>query len=321
MQWFAVKTALSVVLIAGCCNRVPAAEFAFEYFPEPYSENVPFDINDVGVAVGTVNAGTGQGFFRRPSGDFVTIDLPGDLTGYATGINDVRTIVGRIELGGGFVRNVSGSIELFDVPSDSGSDIGHINNLGEIVGTRAIAGRSEAFVRDPSGDFRFFEIAGLESAIGINDAGTIAGTLFDGLNYVGFLYDADSGDLEQFSARTGWNTSARGINNWRQVVGNANGRGYLRQPNGKILMIDAPGAIATDLLGINDRGQIVGYASFNEPPSYPRHGFIATPIPEPASFTLAAIIGATCLEFVFRRGNRITKKSRAPHKSVKRTAV
>ena len=56
--------------------------------------------------------------------------------------------------------------------------------------------------------------------------------------------------------------------------------------DGTYSTLDVPGSIATEAIGINDLGQIVGYytdAAGNE------HGFLATSTPEASTLVLAGI--------------------------------
>src|SRR5262249_22268165 len=76
-------------------------------------------------------------------------------------------------------------------------------------------------------------------------------------------------------------TEAHGINDAGQIVGSFTDgdHGFLKDA-ATFTTIDAPGAILTGALGINDAGQIVGL--FDDATG--RHGFVATPVPEPASW-------------------------------------
>ena len=85
-------------------------------------------------------------------------------------------------------------------------------------------------------------------------------------------------------------TIPSGINNAGWIVGEEHSGGvahaFVRNPAGLITIIDAPGASFTSATGINASGWLVGqYCSATT-----CHGFLATPVPEPGSGVLLALV-------------------------------
>ena len=100
-------------------------------------------------------------------------------------------------------------------------------------------------------------------------------------------------------------TNAQDINNPGQIVGlfgDATGfHGFLRETDGTFNTIDVPGASVTHALGINAAGQIVGLFQIQGEMLGDRpvtHGFLATPIPEPATWLM---LGSGLISFLIWR--------------------
>jgi probable HAF family extracellular repeat protein len=262
--------------------------------------------------------GVSSGTWAAPIYNFTTIDLPGGTETFAHGINDAGQIVGSFgdaTVQHGFLKDGS-TFTMIDVPGATGTEANGINSAGQIVGIFRDATGTHGFLKD--GDtFTTLNYPGAADtlAYGINDSGQIVGVFNAGGQGHGFLYTAgsftttpllgtginDSGQI----VGTGGNSSllysdgnltiihypgsiatyAIGINNSGEIAGwfsgSGAGRGFL-DTGGTFTSIDVPGANnGTYAQGINDSGQIVGY--FVDPVF---HGFLATPIPEPATWLL-----------------------------------
>ncbi len=86
-------------------------------------------------------------------------------------------------------------------------------------------------------------------------------------------------------------TQALGINNTGEIVGfysDANGvqHGYT-DIGGMFSSFDPAGSVNTTINGVNSLGQLVGFATIDDNVV----GFVATPVPEPATWPLLGVTG------------------------------
>jgi probable HAF family extracellular repeat protein len=132
-----------------------------------------------------------------------------------------------------------------------------INDYGQVVGVFAGPPTADNFLYYGGHFTTLTYPTGWGSAVaGINNAGVIVGHTGDGF---GFWDQNDAvtkvmfGDWLQFT----------GVNNLNQAIGNYNNGSGIHgliyaHSTGVITKLDAPDAIQTELLGINDSGQIIG---------------------------------------------------------------
>ncbi len=127
-------------------------------------------------------------------------------------------------------------------------------------------------------------------ATGINSAGNAVGFYLPTADTsIGFL---DTGgaisSIDPFGSTF---TQALGINNTGEIVGfytDANGvqHGYT-DIGGIFSSFDPAGSVNTTINGVNSLGQLVGFATIDDNVV----GFVATPVPEPATWSLLGITG------------------------------
>ena len=181
-----------------------------------------------------------------------------------------------------------------------------VNNKNVAVGFYTDGnGDSQAYSYDIAGaKFAAITLPGsfnaiMTTATGINDAGVISGFYLDATgNAHGFLDNAGTFSSFDDPAGAGMNTSFLGLNNNGEVVGSfvdatgvTNGLSYnwltntwttVNDPNSSANpAFDVTG---TTINGVNDAGQLVGFYSDGTNVD----GFLATPVPEPASFAFVA---------------------------------
>jgi probable HAF family extracellular repeat protein len=251
--------------------------------PGAGQDTVPASINNRGQIVGAYrDADFGMhGFLRYQAGRFTTIDLPGAKGTGPYRINDRGQIVGRYSnthadmqvpdaIQRGFLLD-RGRLTRIDVPGAAETQAVGINNLGQVVGD----------FQNPDGTFhgflwhrgRFTTIdkpgAAATTLVDINDRGQILGASAgdDGVLH-NFLLDR--GRYTSFDAPGVPLTLARDLNNRGQVAGTtlapteedpqAGARGFLlaKGVTGPFTPIDVPGAPRNIVLGLNDRGALVG---------------------------------------------------------------
>jgi probable HAF family extracellular repeat protein len=264
-------------------------------------------INNAGQIVGEYIDDRGTHGFMLTEGRFTTLDAPGATFTQAWRINDSGQIVGEYigtnTQGKGFL--LSGGAYTAILPPGAASAVAYgINNAGQIVGGYAtiLLGGGNAFLQS-GGNYTALQPPGTFASIAfaINDAGHIVG----GSSAGAFLLSG--GSYTQLNIPGSFGTEAHGINNADQIVGTYED---LHQTHGFLLSgndyttLDIPGAQVVQAFGINDAGQIVGEYTLADGTA---HGFLATPIPEPATLPLLAI-GLVAL--IYQASRRRARKRR-----------
>lgn len=214
--------------------------------------NIAEGINDSGAVVGRYKdtGGFYHGFLLS-GGSYTTIDEGGGPNTWVMGINSAGSFVGSFGVQTppehGFV-SVNGVMTQIDVPGASTTPAFGVAFDGTVVGCTGFA-NSVTFLRGPQGHFLKFQArnARVTCALGIdNAAGLIVGYYIDqSFVYHGFVYN--------------------------YVAGLAGaGTGVATPP---LITVDYPGAIVTEVVGVNAKGTIAGLAALQsvEP------GFIGTP--------------------------------------------
>jgi hypothetical protein len=189
---------------------------------------------------------------------YTSITVPGATSVTPMGVNNAGQVVGGYSTGGDYEVFSFGSAHTFDVTGVTQFAFSYIGGtLGTLTGLTSNTGAETGYIQ----------------ASAINNSGTIVG-------YGGFVspngeaaFSYQSGTFTTFVApgSLGGLTTARGINDSGQIVGtflnpsNVTPPPYFQQieegylySGGSYQVIDAPGATITELLGINNNGQILG---------------------------------------------------------------
>jgi uncharacterized membrane protein len=172
-----------------------------------------------------------------------------------------------------------GSFTTIEPPTAVATKLGDINSRGEIVGGFSDGAAVHNFVRDRRGRYTTFDPPGSGGiAVGtqdINDRGEVAGWYIDVEGTIRAFVRDRSGRFTPIAhpdasgtSPYGPGTAVYGIDNRGEMVGayaaGGKAHGFVRDRRGVFTTVDYPGAVDTQLLEINERGQAVG--SYSDAP-------------------------------------------------------
>jgi uncharacterized membrane protein len=273
-----------------------ATSYSFSIFDAPGYTNatVALGINDSGQVVGTVGNGQFGTYpdvhaFVKDGSSYTFFDVPGSgTTTEPHGINSTGQVVGlyvdttpsRL----GFLKDGT-TYTAISVPGGTGyNEANDINNVGQIVGSFFdTAGIRQGFQKDGE-VYTTLKVPGAVSTVpnGINDGGEVVGSSSRGA----FLKSGETYTSLIVPGYLSSSTFAFGINDTDVIVGQVTDgsyyHGFVKDASGYTIF-DVPGAVDTFPRGINSSGQIVGYLDESDGAV---HGFVATPVPEPAPLDL-----------------------------------
>jgi len=262
-----------IAAVAACAMSLPArAGYVITSFDVPgATETSAYGINNAGTVVGYYADETGayRGFSRTAAGVYTILHCPGAANTLASAINNVGTIVGTgtdadynaldgFSFSGGTYTSLNGN------PTWPNG----INDAGTIVGDAIYSPGMEI------------------DACGINNAGVIVGIYIDDSGIHGHSLTGTTYTLLDYPGAI--MTNAYGINNHGDIVGTYVAyvddsylqHGFVLSGGAySTLNLDSFGDSGAFARGINDGGMISGTYRDAEGLS---HGFLATPIPEPA---------------------------------------
>ena len=329
--------AVTIMLLLGVVSSASAVPYVFTPIDVPATlggavgadTTVAQDINNAGNIVGfftdhgpPVRA---RGFLLRSGDGFSVIDAPGvspptppNVRTTVTNLNNQGDIVG-------FFRDVTatptpgvfrsfvlsgGSFTLFGVPGAVSTQANGINDLGTIAGAFTDASGSHGFLRSSAAAFTSIDVPGAKStsANDINNNGFLVGFFTNAAGAETAYLRNPGGSITPIivpGANSAGQTEALGINDLGQIVGvfedtAGDFHGFLRNLDGTFTTLDAPGSTFSEAIGINNRGVIVG--DFGDASG--NHGFLATPVAEPATLLLLCAAFAGVVGVGLRRRSR-----------------
>ena len=190
----------------------------------------------------------------------------------ALGINGSGTIVGQSgnAPANGFILTPPSSFTPQNFPGATSTTVGGIAGLGATVGSWVDGSGNNNGFYQAGGTFTTLDSPGtsFNQLLGINQGGTIAAG-YSSTNSTGaigqqaFTVSIPGGLFTNINALLPSNTNsqATGVNNSGTVVGFYQTGGNFTaftDVGGTITSLQAPGAVSTQALGVNDLGQIVG---------------------------------------------------------------
>jgi hypothetical protein len=205
---------------------------------------------------------------------FTSFDIPGATSYFVAGINDEGLVAGSWSAADGseigFIRSSEGRITTPIVHPDDNTRttvLRAVNDEGVIAGFYG-ANVSNGFLLT-EGKFRTVDFPGAVATAlrGINNLGDVSGTysIVDlNADEFGFIIPRRGPAISfKLPDPSGTGIVVGGINDLRQLVGyytdaSSTLVGFLRQARGQFVSIIFPGALSTQVYGINDCGIVVG---------------------------------------------------------------
>jgi hypothetical protein len=260
-----------------------------------------FGINDFNQVVGLVYGSDPNAVrsFVYQSGNYTEITVPGYGSIEAFGINNQGQIVGGVGNGNlsqpgvavGFISS-GGSTTILNYAGEPNFVPRAINESGVLVGTA----NNSAFITTGSTLTRINAFGNPSFSTygnGLNNNGTAVGSYFNG-QFGGYTYSA--GTFTSFAPPGAVVSGITDINDSGVIVGHYVvgdvAHSYIFT-SGASYEVTIPGATGVWVNGINNQGSLVGFYSVAGVDGFT--GFVATAIPEPATWALLsglAVMGA-----------------------------
>ena len=262
MRWLALMVLVAGLSLAGSALARDGFIYSkghYRFFSVPGTNNTEaFGINNLGQIVGLDQITAGYSGFVYENGQYTDITVPESVSTEALGINNHGDIVGTYTSSSGpqvgFIYS-NGAYTTLNVPGSFNTDVSAINDAGEIVGTAEVFGSfgdEQVGFTYHNGVYTTFSLPGAQYTFptSVNNVGEVIG--FGGTHsYAGFAYDGTT-----FSSLAGF---PGGINNIGLIDGTiGSSTGYIY--DGSSYHTIPPSGRSGEFRGMNDSGQIVGFA-------------------------------------------------------------
>lgn len=208
--------------------------------------------------------------FLYEDGRFTRIDVPGAVRTQAFGINNAGQIVGEyVDTEGkthGFLSN-GDDFTTVDVPGSTATFAYDIDDDGRIVGFSFDGAAFHGFLRDAQGAFTTIDMPGAEQrgtlSFGFNNRGQVVGLalVLEGDQLVTRSFVLENGTFTPIDAPDAQlATVVFDVSDQGQFAGayDPAGHGYVRERDDAFTVVDPPDGNVNEVVGINDRNQIVG---------------------------------------------------------------
>lgn len=292
-----------IVLLASLQSG-PAAAAAYAYaalqVPGATGTRVT-SINDAGVVAGMYEDARGRTVaFTYANGVYATFSVPGATTTEVWGLSDTGFKSGRYSVGGAESYYVETAVGIMTLQAPANIIAAYdVNSAGQVVGSYLEGGARYGFVA-LNGVVTRLDAPGATSitARSINDAGEVAGDYYRLGTQRAFLWrDGVFTDLPVPGA-----TQALGLSDTGTVVGYGAGGAAFSYSAASGVSLLQPGGTSVSPLAVNSAGVVAGFQQVVVGGVSRTVGFLATPVPEPAS--LALLAGGLGTALLGRRGVR-----------------
>lgn len=208
--------------------------------------------------------------FLYEDGRFTRLDVPGAVRTQAFGINNAGQIVGEyVDAKGkthGFLLD-GDAFTTIDAPGSMATFAYDIDDDGRVVGFSFDGAAFHGFLRDEQGSFSSIDMPGAEQrgtlAFGFNNRDQVVGLalVLDGDQLTTRSFVLERGTFTPIDAPDAkLVTVVFDVSDQGQFAGayDPAGHGYVRERDGEFTTVDPPDGNINEVVGINNRGQLVG---------------------------------------------------------------